>query len=129
MQILLVLLLTVWFDGRPLECLVDTGSYGTLLTERAAAQVRHALVDPQDGYTVQDASGIVLPARSYTARHVGTAHLGWERGQVLVVPDGGGLHERPCILGMNFLSRQPLLFDWAAGEVYPAPVPLDPAAR
>jgi predicted aspartyl protease len=110
----LTLFVIVWFDGVPVECVVDTGSEATLLREAAAARL--GTLEPVLFETsVRVASGATIPASARRVPHVGTADLGWPEALVLVVPDEQ--LSAPCILGTDLLGRQPIVIDWDAGRI------------
>lgn len=112
----ILLMILVWFDGVPTSCLVDTGATATIITQRVAASI--GTLGPELGQdSLRAANQQLLPIRWHRVANVGTRYLGWSDGVIAVVPEN--LPGIECILGTDFLGRQPIRIDWTTQQVYP----------
>lgn len=113
----LILTLTVWFDGVPVDCIVDTGSTVTALRASQAVQIG-TLGPVLSTVAVGFANNTTAKAEVRPARHIGTSTMGWPGTNVWVLPDDQ--LSAPCLLGMDLLGRQPLRIDWETQTLVPA---------
>lgn len=114
-----LLFLTVWFNGVPVNCLVDSGASATILSATQAVQIPE--LGPSLATTqLSTLNGQWVHGEVHMVANVGTAYLGWTRVPVVVLPDEA-LDGTGCILGANLLGRQPVVLDWQRQLVYPAP--------
>ena len=111
-----LLLIRVWFDGVPVNCVVDTGAQSTVVRASAAARIG-TLSRPLAAVKFRLVNATALDGTVHTVPHVGTSFFGWNRAAVVVVPDGD-LRE-DCYVGQNLLAQQDLVIDWRGGEVRP----------
>jgi hypothetical protein len=124
----LLLMVTVIFDGTPVECAVDTGSAITVLAASRADRIPSKAVQPMT-LSLQGVGGKTLSAPVYQLRTISTGDLHWQDPIIAVLPDET-LGSTGCLLGMDLLGRQPVAFDWQARKVLPfkpstsAPVPV-----
>ena len=107
-----VLMLTTWFNGAQRQCVVDTGSSLTLVRSSEGIQFD----GPSQELYFSTANGGLTKAIVAPVKNIGTKNLGWVNGEVVVSSD---LAEE-CILGSNFLGRQPIIINWSNGTVLPA---------
>lgn len=107
-------MISVWFDGVELSCVVDTGSQVTVVRESAAARLG-TLGPPLFTQQVRAGNGAVIEAAARRLPNVGTADLGWPHVTLLVVPDQSLTD--PCILGTDLLAQQSIVVDWRAQTV------------
>ena len=106
----LLLHLTVWFDGVPLDCLIDTGSPYTILSQGTAARL--GTMVPVSGETVEfrGIGGATTLGHFYQVSNVGTDDIGWPVAFPVVVPNGA-MVGMSCLVGTDLLGQQPLLID------------------
>ncbi|MBI3972891.1 MAG: retroviral-like aspartic protease family protein [Chloroflexi bacterium] len=115
----LSLWLNVWFDGVPVACLVDTGAAYTVLSQPVAEKVA-TRSNPIQDVTLVAANGMQIAGKLYHVPNIGTEHIGWSGGVVVVVPAEHLDSSLQCTLGMNLLGQQNLVFDWTVGTIRPA---------
>jgi hypothetical protein len=125
---ILLLLLTVWFDGVPVSCAVDTGAEMTVLRASTAAQIgtRSAPLSTARLQGIGGETGTVEAQLVYIP-HIGTHELGWPGAVVAVVPDGALPVD--CLLGLDLLSQQTVVIDWQRKRIGAAGVPLLPTRK
>ncbi len=115
---LIALLIPVWFDGVPTSCLVDTGATATLLSQWAAGRI--GTLGPAIGQDqLRTASGTALPVQWHAVRNVGTQHFGWSEGVIAVAPKLAQDVGVECVLGTDFLARQPIRISWIDQQLLP----------
>lgn len=119
----LLLMVTVFFDGTPVECAVDTGSAITVLAASRAERIPSKTLQPMT-LSLQGVGGKTLSAPVYQLRTISTGDLHWQDPIIAVLPDET-LGSTSCLLGMDLLGRQPIAFDWKARTV----LPFAPGAR
>ena len=118
MTILFSLLILVTFNGVPARCLVDTGASHTVISQELAGQVpglTPALMTTQ----LVTASGAPMTGAVHVVPTANTEYFRWRDALVVVVPSSALAQGWSCILGLNLLAQQPVLFDWRNAEIRP----------
>ncbi|MGI8424222.1 MAG: retropepsin-like aspartic protease [Chloroflexota bacterium] len=113
----LLLTIAVSFGGTSVQCAVDTGSAITVLSRFQASRV----IAKQSLPTVaplQGVGGQPIAAALYSIPNVATGELSWTDAIFAVLPDES-LGSTGCLLGMDLLGRQPVVFDWQSKRVLP----------
>ena len=95
--------------GQPVDCLLDTGSQVSFVTE----SFYHAILQPQghllrsarNWLSIRAADGLEIPYVGYFETTVCVAGVTVDDRAILVVRDAG--HKLPGLLGMNVLSQVP----------------------
>ena len=95
--------------GQPVDCLLDTGSQVSFVTE----SFYHAILQPQghllrsarNWLSIRTPDGLEIPYVGYFETTVCVAGVTVEDRAILVVRDAG--HKLPGLLGMNMLSLVP----------------------
>ena len=105
----------VYFDGVPQQCVVDTGATYTVITERAAAQMGTLSTVVAQAQLYGAGGGTILGQVRYIP-NVGTGQIGWSGVSVIVVPNDQ-LAGLDCVLGLDLLKRQSVVFDWGKREL------------
>jgi hypothetical protein len=111
----LLLTLAVSFGETSVQCAVDTGSAITVLSRSQAERVASKQALPFAA-PLQGVGGQTISAALYSIPKVATEDLTWTGVTVAVLPDDT-LGTTPCLLGMDLLGRQPVVFDWHARRV------------
>lgn len=106
----------VWFNGVPINCLVDTGSSLTVINQTMVWRLG-TLTETDATVTLRAANGGTLDGRIYSVQHVRAADLVWSASDLAVFPDEQLIV--PCILGMNLLGQQSIAIDWSANLLRP----------
>lgn len=110
------LVITIWFNGAPVSCHVDTGSPVTILSQTTANRVP-ALGPPVGKIGLVGVGGEHTLGNTYHVANAGNALFGWNDGRILVFPDEKvGVD---CLLGRDYLGRQPIGITWSPGAVFP----------
>ena len=108
-----ILSLLVFFNGHPVQCVVDTGA--TMTSVRASVL---APVAGQEQWGAQEFVGLANVPVNVTLMlvpNVGTEDLGWERAMIASVPDEALPVD--CVLGVDLLGQQPVRIDWSGRRV------------
>lgn len=101
-------LLSVWFDGVPATCVVDTGANASFIRASLAAKI--GTLGPavsENTTTLPNDTRIV--STSHVVPNFGTQAFGLPEAHIRVVPDAQ-LVTTECLIGMNVLRRASLLF-------------------
>lgn len=110
-----LLIATVWWDGVPAHCLVDTGSTHSLLSHHAATQI--GTKQGPYGTVLFQTPGGTLSGQVFRVSNVGTASLGWDYALPVVVEDGLLPNGGSCLLGADLLRQQPITLDFQRGTM------------
>lgn len=112
------LYLTVFMDGVPVRCLVDTGANMTVVS--SANAVRLGTLGPVVGtMLLRTVTGDTIAGERRFIPNVGIKdRFGWAGGEIVVLPDAR--FPWGCVLGTDFLGQQPIMIDWSTGDVRPA---------
>ncbi|HAM57615.1 MAG TPA: hypothetical protein DCQ64_20260 [Candidatus Rokubacteria bacterium] len=124
-MLLLQLLVTVWFNGLAVPCVVDTGAAFTAVRRSVYDAIPQQPVAPRARpfprylfpVTVMTANGALVHGVVEPVHEVRTEYLTWHDAEVLVVADEQAAFS--CLLGANLLRQQPLVLDWEAQTVMP----------
>lgn len=112
----ILLFITVWFDGIPARCLVDTGATATIITPPLASRI--GTLGPVLGQDMlRTADNTSLAIRWHRVANIGTNHFGWSDGVIAV--SATSLPGIDCVIGTDLLGRQPITLDWQNQEVLP----------
>jgi len=123
----LLLTITVSFGGTPVQCAVDTGSAITVISHSVAERIPAKQALP-GATALQGVGSQPMLARLYTVPRVATGELSWPDATIAMLPDEV-LGTTGCLLGMDLLSRQPVVLDWQTRRVLPFRQPaVQPAA-
>ncbi len=107
----MLLYLAVWFDGVSQECLIDTGSAHTILSQSAAAQLP-TLVPDDRSIQLRGVGGAIIGSRFHLIPTVEVSDLNWPNASLVVLPDEALYGIGGCILGNDLLGQQSILFDF-----------------
>ena len=111
----LLLTIAVSFGGTSVQCAVDTGSAITVLSRSQAERITVKQSIPSAA-PLQGVGGQIISAALYTIPRVATEDLSWTDATVAVLPDNT-LGATTCLLGIDLLGRQPVVFDWQTRRV------------
>lgn len=103
---------TVFFNGYPVTCLVDSGSSTTIVRSTVAANVpARGPVIRRDQF--RSATGSVGSLEYYRIANAGTRDLGWNNVEIAASSDlaPASVGGPDCIMGMNLLGLQPVILD------------------